>query len=111
MHSGHAGVAGKYYGYDTASLLRMIQLPPGAAGHVSRETSGFTSPSETSAVSAPAASPSSEADAMVRSAQLLITNGLYDKAREKLESVIKVFPNTPAAQKSPENALTYIQNQ
>jgi len=95
FHSGHSDKAGVYYGYDTASLLPLIQLPEGVTAHVSPETSA--SPM---ADSAPTASPSSEGDAMVRSAQLLIDNGVYDKAREKLEGVIKGYPNTPAAEKA-----------
>jgi hypothetical protein len=98
FHSGHSDKAGVYYGYDTASLLPLIQLPAGFTAPALRETVGATNAPTAGGAAPPAPSPQSEADAMVRSAQLLIDNGVYDKARVKLESVIKAFPNTPAAE-------------
>ena len=41
-----------------------------------------------------------QADTALRSAKLFFDNQMYDKARQKLEDIIKVYPITEAAKKA-----------
>jgi predicted esterase len=110
FHSGHGDRKGFYYGYDTASLLPLIQLPANVRAVLAHDQK--TAASTAGGSSGPSAAPSPEdrADAIVRTAQLLINNKMYDKAEEKLQTVIKTFPGTAAAQKA-QKLLSELRNQ
>jgi hypothetical protein len=109
MHSGHGDRKGLYYAYDTASLLRMIQLPDDLHAVAAREKEIANSAPGGGAAPAAAGTPEDRAEAIVRTAQLLIDNKMYDKAQEKLETVIKAYPGTAAARRA-QKLISDIQN-
>jgi predicted esterase len=99
MHVAHFETPGKYAGLSVAMILPLIQPPPGAAP---------AAPSEPT-VSSAEQSQTDPADAALRRAQLLIQNKVYDKAKQKLQSIIDAYPDTPAAEKAAQ-LLADLQN-
>jgi hypothetical protein len=112
FHSGHSDTPGTYYGYDTASLLPLIQLPANVhAVAVSEQNSVASGARGTDAPAGRGGSAADDqAEAIMRTAQLLIDNKMYDKAAAKLQTVIKTFPGTAAAAKA-QQMLLGLQNQ
>ena len=77
---------------DSASVLRAVKVPPDIIAARNESPASMPSTRPTSAAIA-----ANAADRALRTAKLLMTNKMYDKARQKLQAIIDAYPDSDAA--------------
>jgi hypothetical protein len=111
IHFGHTQDAGQFVGIETTGILGLIQLPPNVVPAPAMiEAPAAIAKQKPDSGGEQATSPADEAEHALRVAQLMIDNKLYDRATEKLQSIIDTYPSTPAAEKA-KKLLSDIENQ